>query len=234
LTEEKKAHVFAHERLLSKPIPIHTEYDLRKRLRIVFEHLLPSSLTGSLILDAGTGRGFFAAEATRRGAQVVAVDIALGLVCQAMTRCGCLGVVADISQLPFMAKTFDIVICSEVIEHLEKPERAICEISRVIKAHGTLALTTPNRLWLPTLRLVERVGIRRVSGLENWLSVWELRRSLEMAGFVTTSISGFNLFPFLWPRLFGLVDVLDRVGSKLPHFSINVAIAAHKLEDLST
>ncbi|MFP6664775.1 MAG: methyltransferase domain-containing protein [Deltaproteobacteria bacterium] len=46
-------------------------------------------------------------------------------------------------ELPFGDGTFDCVIISEVMEHLEEDERALLEISRVLKPGGTLAVSVP-------------------------------------------------------------------------------------------
>jgi ubiquinone/menaquinone biosynthesis C-methylase UbiE len=47
--------------------------------------------------------------------------------------------------LPVDDATFDMVICSEVIEHMEvDPQAMLAEVNRVIKDDGTLILTTPN------------------------------------------------------------------------------------------
>ena len=47
-------------------------------------------------------------------------------------------VVADVEELPFRDDAFDYVICSHVIEHVDHPDRALEELSRVGKA-GYLA-----------------------------------------------------------------------------------------------
>lgn len=46
--------------------------------------------------------------------------------------------------LPFEDGAFDLVWCSEVIEHLEDPARSLKELRRVTRANGQLILTTPN------------------------------------------------------------------------------------------
>jgi ubiquinone/menaquinone biosynthesis C-methylase UbiE len=47
--------------------------------------------------------------------------------------------------IPVADETFDYVICSEVLEHMEvDPMFMLCEVNRVLKTGGTLLLTTPN------------------------------------------------------------------------------------------
>jgi ubiquinone/menaquinone biosynthesis C-methylase UbiE len=53
---------------------------------------------------------------------------------------------ASIYGLPYGDKSFDLVVCCEVLEHLEEPERALAELLRVSKRH--LIVSTPREpLW---------------------------------------------------------------------------------------
>jgi magnesium-protoporphyrin O-methyltransferase len=52
----------------------------RDRMRAMLLSWLPADLTGQRLLDAGCGTGALAVEAARRGADVVAIDVAGGLV----------------------------------------------------------------------------------------------------------------------------------------------------------
>ncbi len=56
--------------------------------------------------------------------------------------------IADLSNenLPFLDESFDLVTCTEVIEHLEHYRGTLRDIHRVLKPGGTLVLTTPNIL----------------------------------------------------------------------------------------
>ena len=51
-------------------------------------------------------------------------------------------VVGDAHKLPFGDREFAVVVCTEVLEHLHTPHRAIAEMFRVLKPEGTLILTT--------------------------------------------------------------------------------------------
>lgn len=51
----------------------------------------------------------------------------------------------ETTALPVADKTFDYIICGEVIEHMERdPMFMMSEINRVMKTGGTLIVTTPN------------------------------------------------------------------------------------------
>jgi SAM-dependent methyltransferase len=52
----------------------------------------------------------------------------------------------DITRLPFKSDSFDIVICSEVLEHIPDDAAAVRELVRVLKPGKTLAVSVP-RFW---------------------------------------------------------------------------------------
>lgn len=53
--------------------------------------------------------------------------------------------VMDANNLQFEERQFDIVICSEVIEHIEDPIETLREIYRVLRESGLAIVTTPNK-----------------------------------------------------------------------------------------
>ncbi|MBN2054607.1 methyltransferase domain-containing protein, partial [bacterium] len=55
--------------------------------------------------------------------------------------CGVTGAVADAHELPFRDKSFDLTICSEVLEHVTNPGLVVSELERVTRGH--VVLTTP-------------------------------------------------------------------------------------------
>ena len=57
--------------------------------------------------------------------------------------------VGDINTLPFKDESYNAVICSEVLEHVDSPEDSIKELIRVLKPGGVLALSVPR--FLPEL-----------------------------------------------------------------------------------
>ena len=51
--------------------------------------------------------------------------------------------VGDICCLPFGDNSYSSVVCSEVLEHLDKPNRGLEELIRVLKPEGILAVSVP-------------------------------------------------------------------------------------------
>jgi len=115
---------------------------------------------GEQVLDLGCGFGRHAFEAYRRGADVVAVDRSADEVAQvtamfkAMQAAGevsphqvARAVRADLLALPFPDASFDVVMASEVLEHIPGDELALAEIARVVRPGGRVAVTVPR--WWP-------------------------------------------------------------------------------------
>ena len=51
--------------------------------------------------------------------------------------------VCDITSIPVPDESFDVIICSEVLEHVPEPIKVIKEFSRILKQGGRLLLTAP-------------------------------------------------------------------------------------------
>ncbi len=113
-------------------------------------------IPGSRILDAGCGTGRHACEAFRRqNVTVAGIDMKWDDLVQTNN---CLSVreketdgkwvvaQANIMKMPFADGFFDVVICSEVLEHIVDDKAAISELMRVLKPGGDLIVTVP-RYW---------------------------------------------------------------------------------------
>lgn len=51
--------------------------------------------------------------------------------------------VCDITAIPEPDESFDAILCSEVLEHIPEPPKALDEFARLLKPGGTLILTAP-------------------------------------------------------------------------------------------
>ncbi|MBE2317421.1 class I SAM-dependent methyltransferase [Solirubrobacter sp. CPCC 204708] len=102
---------------------------------------------GRRVLDAGCGLGYGAAMLADAGAEsVTAVDVAAEIVDVARDQAGdhVTFEVADLRSLPFGDAAFDLVVCFEVIEHIEEQETALDELRRVLAPGGVLVVSSPN------------------------------------------------------------------------------------------
>jgi len=112
--------------------------------------------TDATVLDIACGDARLSAFVAEAGARfVVGVDlshigISAGRIRWNREQRGTLARAAFIQgdglKLPVAGNTFDIVIASEVIEHVNDPREFIVEASRPLKQGGTLIVTTPYRL----------------------------------------------------------------------------------------
>ena len=97
---------------------------------------------GMRLLDVPTGSGALAAEATRRGAVVIGVDIAPAMIAEARKRHpGIDFQVADVEHLPVPDGVLDAVVCAFGLGHFPYPEASLAECLRTLKAGGRIAFS---------------------------------------------------------------------------------------------
>jgi SAM-dependent methyltransferase len=146
---------------------------------------------------------------------------------------------ADEGGLPLASSSVDVVIMSELIEHLVDPDNALEEACRVLVPGGTLLLSTPNlAAWYNRVLLAvgvqplfTEVSLRGIYGRPGTEVVGHLRiftrRSLlgllNAMGFVDVRITGAPYHDVPGP-----LKVLDRLFCHLPSLASNLLAAARK------
>ena len=105
-------------------------------------------LDPSVVLDlgAGTGHATLALKRRYRSSQVVALDIAFGMLTEARRRQTLLHrfrrVCADAAALPLREASTDLVVSNLMLQWCNDPEVVFAECRRVLKAGGLLTFTT--------------------------------------------------------------------------------------------
>ncbi len=124
-------------------------YEQQGRLAAILSLIDLSTMT--LVLDMGCGTGWLTRQyANLTHGQAIGIDFSVESVNAAYSKAKEAGIynvkfiAMDAEELQFGDDSFDCIICSEVIEHLLNPQKALEEMARVVKPDGVVVITTPN------------------------------------------------------------------------------------------
>lgn len=109
------------------------------------------------ILDAGCGNGWLALNCSAMGYDVVGLGWQDTDLERAQGRAATLGLTAhfEVQDLRFLqerkdlAGRYDVVTCSETIEHILDDSQVISELAKLLRPSGQLLLTAPNEDYIP-------------------------------------------------------------------------------------
>ena len=106
---------------------------------------------GAVVAEAGCGEGYGGQLLADAGAAVVAgLDVDLATVRHAAVAYpGVPVAAANLVALPVADRAVDLVVSSQVVEHLWDQDAFVAECARVLRPGGRLVVTTPNRLTFP-------------------------------------------------------------------------------------
>ncbi|HEX8990747.1 MAG TPA: class I SAM-dependent methyltransferase [Anaerolineales bacterium] len=96
------------------------------------------------VLENGCGIGMYVEQLARFGGRVTGLEYDFERALQARQRSP-FTVNAACEHLPFPSERFDLILSHEVIEHVQDDRAAACEMVRVLKRGGRIALFCPNR-----------------------------------------------------------------------------------------
>ena len=192
----------------SKQLPDH-----KYNLPAILEYLPDDSRM--IILDAGCGNGFISSEIAKMGHEVYAIDAAEdGIAIASETY-------RHIQNLKFFVRSvydenlialtggrpFDVVISSEVIEHLYFPQKFLKNMYNVLCPEGCIILTTPYHGYLKNLLISifnkwdKHFTVHREGGHIKFFSRVTLYEALQKAGFSDCRFRGAGRLPYVWKSM---------------------------------
>ena len=142
----------------------------RRRIKTIMSLLRPK--IGEAVLEVGCGSGNIL-EALPLGVKPVGIELSTMLVSESRVRLagrGGLIAQANAERLPFPDGHFDRIFCTEVLEHVQRPEVVIGEIARVAKPDAIIVISIPNERLIDSLRRWT-LGTRmlwRTGGADEW------------------------------------------------------------------
>lgn len=171
---------------------------------------------GATVADVGCGEQPLRALVERLGAVYTGIDVH-------QNRQGTVDVIADITAVPLPDAAFDVILCTEVLEHVPDTHTAVAELARLCRPGGMVLVTTPFAYPLheePSDFIRVTPYLVRESARRAGLEVVELGTTgneLEVLATVWCN---------LWSRLAGGGGPLRSVWNVLMRLPVNLAAAA--------
>jgi 2-polyprenyl-3-methyl-5-hydroxy-6-metoxy-1,4-benzoquinol methylase len=190
----------------STPVPTGNTYDkyasknpVERRLMAGFfgclDELLPTGAPAA-VLEVGMGEGMVSQRIRERypEARLVGVDLPDDELGGEWRQRGLAGGFADIAQLPFRPRSFDLVLAIEVLEHVPDPAAALDELARV--ATGHLVLSVPREPIWRIANMARGKYLRDLGNTPGHIQHWSRRSFAGLVGsqFEVTGVRA----PFPW------------------------------------
>lgn len=158
------------------------------------------------VIDVGCGDGVFVHFCARQGAEVIFIDrseAALAKTAAKVTASPARayqGILSDCDPIPLQDNTGDLVICTEVLEHVPDPRAFLRELIRVTKPGARLLITVPDSR---SERLVAATAPEQYFQEPNHIRIFtadDFRQLAEEAGLVIESHRFVGCFESVyWP-----------------------------------
>ncbi len=139
------------------------------------------------VLDVGCAEGFVGQHVMSQipGTRVFGVDLDMGALARGRTLHPHFRfTVGNALGLPFASGSVDLVLCTEVLEHIPQPEEAMKELVRV--SRGYLVLSVPWEPWFRAANLMRLKNVSRLGDDPEHVNHWTGRGFRQfLAGYVS-------------------------------------------------
>lgn len=123
--------------------PIRMEYICTQ----IRNHIGKSDISGTKILDIGCGGGLVSVPLARLGANVTGIDLGEENIkaAESYAQSQCLQIRYEHIDIANIKEKYDVVLCLEVIEHIDNLDEFISHVVNTIKPGGIVIFSTINR-----------------------------------------------------------------------------------------
>lgn len=175
--------------------------DQRWKRRLVDETL---AIPGARALDLACGTGDVARRLAAKGATVIGLDLTPAMLAIARTKPSAAGirwVCGDMTTLPFMSGSVDVVTTSYGLRNVPDLTRTLAEVHRVLSGDGCLASLDFNR---PSSSIVRGVYLAYLTAVGSTLG-WLLHRDPDTYRYIPASIRRY-------PGAAGVARLMEEAG----------------------
>jgi 2-polyprenyl-6-hydroxyphenyl methylase/3-demethylubiquinone-9 3-methyltransferase len=166
------------------------------------------------ICDLGCGNGYLAGLLGQEGYHVLGVDASTSYLAVARQHYASPNVTfehavfgVDAVERVGRVGPFDLVVTSDVIEHLYRPSDLIAVAGAVLRPGGLLVAGTPYHGYLKNLAIAvldrwdSHHGVHWDGGHIKFFSVHTLRQLVQQAGFSEATFRFYGRMPWLWKNM---------------------------------
>lgn len=181
---------------------------LRERIEVHFKRFEADlkPFQGLRILDVGCGGGLMCEPLARLGAEVTGIDLLEENIGAARGHARAMGldvtyIPCGVEDLPQQTPPFDVIVASEIIEHVVDQRAFLEACVKHLKPHGGIFVTTFNKtlksyaLGIVAAEYVLRLAPRGTHSWEKFISPQDLSRILSSLGLGSQEMAGLSYFP---------------------------------------
>jgi ubiquinone/menaquinone biosynthesis C-methylase UbiE len=98
------------------------------------------------VLEIGCGNGELIRMLAEEGHECVALDLSKNRLAKIMNMAKKLDVAqiqGDATNIPLQKLSIDVIMCSEVLEHIKDYEKVLKQMNRILKPHGRIVVSVP-------------------------------------------------------------------------------------------
>jgi ubiquinone/menaquinone biosynthesis C-methylase UbiE len=140
------------------------------------------------IVDFGCGTGAFTSKLSEHPFELTGIDISPRCIEFARNKYPNISfIVGDVERTPFLAESFDVVICSGILHHFRDFRGVLNEARRILRKDGILLSYDPHKknplMWLYRSKESTFYSSKGVTENEQPLEIKTIKESLEDVGY---------------------------------------------------